>query len=614
MKTAIILILSALLLSLPFMAYAETKANLDMSPLVEALETEDANSLISTLKEFAYWGRFSLPHLERIADFMGNDNSRIRRAASDAISRIIMDAGDEITGTLDVLHDPDPSIRYHSVNRFADLGLLGIFALPSIEHLAANDPNGEVRGTAEVAVRKLKPFIDDSTPILLEILQSGDTELQRIAVVILGEAEPTERIIDALFDHLGDYDRMVRLNAVESLGKLAIVSPEALDVLIAVLDVEDDWYLRYAAVQTLGGIGPDAMRAVPKLSLLLMDEDEDVSTAAKSAIENIGGDPIPHLIALLGTYNPNYSTYKVARILGEIGEPAVPELIQVLKWENPGKRSAALSALSYIGIEAKDAVPILIEILDDDDYSLHSRAAIALGSIGLPAKPAIPPLIEMLDDEDIGFVMMAARALGDIGPCAVEAVPSLLRIAREPDPPVPDEFKDLPYGAYQPSPRWSAVRALGDIGRRQRDVIPLLTELMYSEDEMMLASATFAISQFGKDAVPSLIDLLNDENPDVRSGALKSFVYMGSKAKDAVSNIIERLDDEDEDVRIMAVSALKRMGGVSENALQKLREMAATEEDEHDLEMINTAIEWIETDWTIEKDKAKYRNRILCPG
>lgn len=113
-----------------------------------------------------------------------------------------------------------------------------------------------------------------------------------------------------------------------------------------------------------------------------------------------------------------------------IGEPAVPELIEMLRGEDPRLRGIAASTLWGMGPKGKAAVPALAETLSDKDPALRTAAAMALESMGAEARDAVPALARVLADHDNHTRQAAVRALGAIGPAAREALPALTRATK----------------------------------------------------------------------------------------------------------------------------------------------------------------------------------------
>lgn len=154
---------------------------------------------------------------------------------------------------------------------------------------------------------------------------------------------------------------------------------------------------------------------------------------------------------------------EAAEALGEIGDPAVPSLLQALRhadWKTrkfaahafgeadviteTGKAIAALGtalggddhaevrvgAARALGeLEEPAAVPVLLRALADKDAAVRSKAAWALGEIEDPS--ATPGLGAVLKDGDVNLRRMAVWALGEIAD--VSAIPGLLGALKDSD-------------------------------------------------------------------------------------------------------------------------------------------------------------------------------------
>lgn len=103
------------------------------------------------------------------------------------------------------------------------------------------------------------------------------------------------------------------------------------------------------------------------------------------------------------------------RRLSEIGEPAVPTLVDLMREHGVPISGDAFNTLANLGPRAEAAVPEMIEMLDADRPDLRPRAAWVLGTIGPAAEPAVPKLAELLRHPDARLRDVAAQALGQIG-------------------------------------------------------------------------------------------------------------------------------------------------------------------------------------------------------
>jgi HEAT repeat protein len=127
--------------------------------------------------------------------------------------------------------------------------------------------------------------------------------------------------------------------------------------------------------------------------------------------------------------------HKAPWALSQIGAPAVPALIDLLRSEKPEVRLRAIRPLLVIARGASDAAPALTRLLTDDDARIRQWAAAALGQMGAAGAGAIPALNKALADGEASVRQAAAAALGGVG--ALESVGLLQDVANaDPEPSV----------------------------------------------------------------------------------------------------------------------------------------------------------------------------------
>ena len=135
-----------------------------------------------------------------------------------------------------------------------------------------------------------------------------------------------------------------------------------------------------------------------------------------------GGGSGNHVSQLIDTLHDTSAPARLNAVytLGAIGEPAVDQLIAVLRQtaepaeitDEPILTHTA-HALSAIGAAA---VPPLTSVLNDDAaWWVRAAAADILGDIGTPAAEAVPALIRALDDPSEWVRRNSVNALGTIG-------------------------------------------------------------------------------------------------------------------------------------------------------------------------------------------------------
>ena len=128
--------------------------------------------------------------------------------------------------------------------------------------------------------------------------------------------------------------------------------------------------------------------------------------------------------------------------------------------------------------------------------------------------------------------------------------------------------------------RMNAVRALGKIGTPEaikavEDAIPFLIQQLQSDQDkwvrMLAAMALSAVGEGAKDAVPDLIQALQDQDVSVRYYAAYALGKIGQDAKDAVPALIQALqNDHNVRGRDSATIALEKIG--TPEALKAVKE------------------------------------------
>jgi HEAT repeat protein len=326
------------------------------------------------------------------------------------------------TFLLSQLDDPDPEIRKHVLDRLGyDWGtraaewvqpwaralknqdpavraraavILGrIHSEPSISVpalvAALHDSDARVVGDAAAAFKDFGEAAAPAIPRLIELIESGDLEIQRKAFWGLRSSKLTEKALPALLRQLKHAEPEIRREALHCIGKVGAPAGAVLDDLIAALK-DDDGTVRDSAAAAIGDLGPSAERAVPALIEALADRRN--------------GDRLP--------------TFAI-RALGAIGpaaRPAIPAMIKTLDGGGDYRASDIESALSRMGPDARqEAIPHYIEQIRSDNRSAQMAASKSLGKMGRDARSAIPALEALILSDVDGSVRAAAeRALAKI--------------------------------------------------------------------------------------------------------------------------------------------------------------------------------------------------------
>ena len=342
-----------------------------------------------------------------------------------------------------------------------------------------------------------------------------------------------------------DEDWGIREEAAMALGHSR--DPRAVRPLIGALR-DSDHAVRTAATAALEQIGEPA---VVDLGTCLRDPELAVQEAAASVLATIGDDRVldPLISALL---SPDWVVRMHAvKAVNRLGDgKAASTLVLLLQDKVPAVRDEAVRALKNL---AHASLSPLVEALKNSDWRVRLRATEALGELGLPG--AIPPLLQVLaHDPDTAIRQDAARALGKIADA--EAVEALIRAA---------EDERL---------RCCAIEALGKIGDRRalgfllscvktlnpgeyEGRVPLCEDDRYDHQLAPVEEAIRSLARLkAVEAIPVLIDGL--QSTLIRKEAAAALTAFGEQA---IPQLVNRLREEtDDNIRFYVKETLSCLG------------------------------------------------------
>ncbi len=401
---------------------------------------------------------------------------------------------------------------------------------------------------------------------------------------------------------LHDRHRQVRWAAIDALENIGPEAKEAVPVLIeAILDrgagniTSSD---ESRAAKALGNIGPAAKEAAPALIKALMDEPtatgrpsqryDRIRTIAFKALVQIGPEAVPAMAKALQNDEFTFRRMQVASVLGNIGREAVPALTAAIRDKDRSVRWSAIDALGNLGPPSKEAVPALIEALQDADVVLRWKAAEALGSIGPEAKGAVPTLTKALQDESCIVRMQVALALGRMGPKAKQAVPALTKVLQDQETVVrrfaaealkqiegklsKSDGDDLESSGNSHEPDMDSKDAAAN-----EAVLTHIKELQHESvsvrRDAVIALGTIVRKDKGLIVKKAMPALTEALQDEDMHLRDRVLMVLVSLGPEAMPALIEALHNESARVRISAVVALDRMGPSAKEAIPALTKL-----------------------------------------
>jgi len=167
----------------------------------------------------------------------------------------------------------------------------------AVEELVAGQPlsywreglthtDSEVRRVTALGLgglgREALPLLPDVIACLADDAPEVVTTAREALLAVGAPALPG--ILEALASHENE---AVRAQLARTLREVRPTTPEIVTALGEAVAGDDSWQVRFRAAESLGEIGPDAAAAEAVLRAALEDEDGNVQTAARAALQRL---------------------------------------------------------------------------------------------------------------------------------------------------------------------------------------------------------------------------------------------------------------------------------------------------------------------------------------
>lgn len=340
-----------------------------LGSMTEKLLASDAKELVEKLKKTAQPGEGITSREQKIAE-------RVQAAGAAAIPYL-----------LPLLRDDDEEVR--ALAAYTLSGMEGL-AEQHLDDLIESRRRGDgwiPPAIAKVGTPKAAAFLVE------ELVRERETQTQLTeAIKILGD-KAIPRLLH-VYQRENEWDDQLEETMFSAFGGLGEHAVAAIDPLIEIANNQvASPKQRMRAITAVGAIGLSAERVVPNLEKLRQHGNKEISSAATSAILNIGSaEAAPILAANLEHIAVASDRMLLMRDIAALktrGKSAGPAVSKYLNDEDWNIRVGAARALGYIGYE--DAADDLAKLLNRlDDWRLVFSAAESLGR--LKVGRAIPAL------------------------------------------------------------------------------------------------------------------------------------------------------------------------------------------------------------------------------
>jgi len=565
-------------------------SNTQVEAVAAKLASPDKAVQLKALDELAAFGAASHPALPQLMKALASSDVEIQWHACRTLGAIGAGAQPATAQLLGLLKAEDIRVRAYAAFALGRMGKAAEPSVDALIQLAF-DPEPLVRRAAIRALRQIDPPQSKTLPVVLDVLKRGDMSIIMPALVTLAEegkkevprlreamktpearywvllvlaaigADAADAVPDVI-PLLKDQDPELRLQALLALGEIGpaakVSEPQILDLL------KTDPYpvTRHAAVFALGKIGVQAGGpAEADLRKLVDSDDPFLSTIsiwalARSNPDNkeLAQEAVRKFVAAFKSDNVDVRRMAARAVVDfDVNHEVVaPALIEALRDKDNTVVGNAVAALSAMGPKALKHIQTVL-----DNKELRHYGLVLIGRMGPAAQEAVPALVKAIGQapvtpDDVEFVREAQFALASIGPMSVTAVPALVKSLSSTDETV----------------QASAAFALGKIGAGAIGAVPALRQSLRSESFIVRLASVRALLEIqpGQPAIasiaaPLLRQALSHPRPMVRAESARAIAELGELGKQAIPDVKKLLQDEDAMVREAAQATLQKLGG-----------------------------------------------------
>ena len=435
-----------------------------------------------------------------------------------------------------------------------------------IEQARSADPDARQKAAFLVA----HSADERNLPLMFELLGDKDWRVRKTIVDGLVRDARVD-IVSGLLDALADAENAGKRNsATEALIR---IGEAAIPPIVERLRAEEDIDVRLSLVNLIGDL---RSREGFDILVELLENEGDINVAS-SIVSSLGkfrdAAALPHLMRALRTRDDLWLKFHVVEALGEIGDrSALPAILPL--YAEKSLRKPVLEAVGKIADVG--TVNFLLRIIADEE-KLNLTALRALVRIAEASKPRIveqterqliqsrfresfprqkvAPLIEHLHTtpkrEVKAFILKFLGWTGDEA-----ALPVLLQHLDHPD------TSEV------------AAQALIDFGPA---AIPSILSTLQNEEEDEIVGLLLRVVNVigGREAIPSILQFLDHDNPMIRRLALETLGEIPDPA--SMDYLLAKLDDSDVASQQAAVNSISALVAafpeVSNEVLGKIRRL-----------------------------------------
>jgi HEAT repeat protein len=344
-------------------------------------------------------------YLKRLEGPLNDADGTVRFAAVQGLGLQTQYPDEVLPLLIRAMKDPAESSAGYAVKFVGDLGTNGVKAFEPLKEIVDT-------GSSYMAGQALRSLVsvapDRALPVVFGWLDSTNQDHRSRAVFVLADFPTiTPQILERLKQTMEDPDAKVAHTATEALTKLRQKEKEA-GTYKVVIEGEPAYN---------GKVLGEWLKRKPG--------QEDLSQETKHAVEAIGTNALPALLARLTYVDPKYGLYDYDAGLESVGgfillgERALPVLPKLAELMNSDEERIALFAMISCCNMGSNAVPVVMSGFTNDFPDVRCEALHFLTEGPLTAFPwaqkrAVPDIVTMLRDSEENIRMNATNALWEI--------------------------------------------------------------------------------------------------------------------------------------------------------------------------------------------------------
>ena len=469
---------------------------------------------------------------EEAAQLVGDANPDARDSGLAALRLIGTEARAAAPVLRELLAHGDPKVRETAAECLSHLAMSADVALTGLMALLG-DANADVRLAALRALEAIGPGAERASTSVVPLLSDESDIIRQWAVRALGSVDRDPRrtlplFRSALRDEVGHVRRATR-DMLIRMGPDA--EPMARELVDALSD-EDKQIQRYAAValREMGSDDPVILeglaRAIPvgrSVAEALSGKGELLKPLVPILVE--------HLIELKSISEVN----GLLRELGRDAEPATEALLRAFVAEvdrTPrGSGDMMISTSDGVLVQiGRPAIPGLLRLLRHKSDRVRYRSLCALLAMepGTVTAEAVPEVLRLVEHENDAMAVAAIELLGKVGPAARAAVALLLRATKRVGGYRPHRKHEYPTYGTAIDAHVALARITGEYGKHADQLLAMMraprkvTGEPYEFHRNMLSqrqAMADGLLSLGEPAWPCVLEALADGDRNIRYAA-----------------------------------------------------------------------------------------------